>query len=167
MSSYWSCGTNSSAVRVCAVCSEIVLTHPTHFELLIHDSDTKFSRAFDEVFRSDGIEVIWTPIRAPNANAFAERWVRIVRSDCLARTITLRRRHLERVLRAYTKHYKEHRPHRASSSAPPNGGNSVAVNAHLGDATIRRQDLLGGLIHAYQRRDQVYARFGPGRAAKS
>jgi putative transposase len=152
MSSYWPCGTNSSAVRICPVCSEIVFTHhPTHFELLIHDSDTKFSRAFDEVFRSDGIEVIRTPLRAPNANAFAERWVRTVRSDCLDRTITLRRRHLERVLRAYTKHYNEHRPHRALH----------------GDATIRRQDLLGGLIHAYQRRDQVYARYGPGRAAKS
>jgi hypothetical protein len=104
------------------------LRTPTHFELLIHDSDTKFSRALDEVFRSDGIEVIRTPIRAPNANAFAGRWVRTVRSDCLDRTITLRRRHLERVLRAYTKHYKEHRPHRALQLAPPNGGNSVAVN---------------------------------------
>ena len=53
------------------------------FQLLIHDRDTKFSRAFDEIFRSEGIDVIRTPLRAPNANAYAERWVRTVRSDCL------------------------------------------------------------------------------------
>jgi putative transposase len=69
------------------------------FELLIHDRDTKLSRAFDEIFRSEGIEVIRTPVQAPNANAFAERWVRTVRSDCLDRILVLGRRHLERVLR--------------------------------------------------------------------
>jgi transposase InsO family protein len=74
------------------------------FQLLIHDRDTKFSRAFDEVFRSEGIEVIRTPVRAPNANAFAERWVRTVRSDCLDRILILGRRHLDRVLRVYRKH---------------------------------------------------------------
>jgi putative transposase len=65
------------------------------FQLLIHDHDTKFSRAFDEVFRSEKIEVIRTPVQAPNANAFAERWVRTVRSDCLDRILILGRRHLE------------------------------------------------------------------------
>ncbi len=73
--------------------------------LLIHDRDRKFGRAFDEVFRSAGIEVIWTPVQAPNANAFAERWVRTVRSDCLDRLFILGRRHLERLLRVYTEHY--------------------------------------------------------------
>ncbi len=121
------------------------------FELLIHDRDTKFSRSFDEVFRSEGIEVIRTPVRAPNANAFAERWVRTVRGDCLDRMIILRRRHLERVLRVYTKHYNEHRPHRALQLTPPNGGNSVAVDHTSDTPPIRRHDLLGGLIHEYQR----------------
>ena len=65
------------------------------FELLIHDRDTKFGRAFDEVFRTEGIEVIRTPVRAPNANAFAERWVRTVRSDCLDRILILGRRDLD------------------------------------------------------------------------
>jgi putative transposase len=73
-----------------------------NFGLLIHDRDTKFSRSFDEVFRTEGIEVIRTPVQAPNANAFAERWVRTVRNDCLDRILILGRRHLERVLRAYT-----------------------------------------------------------------
>lgn len=57
------------------------------FRLLIHDRDRKLSRAFDEVFRSEAIEVIRTPIQAPNANAFAERWVRTVRNDCLDRIL--------------------------------------------------------------------------------
>ncbi len=104
--------------------------------LLIHDRDRKFGHAFDEVFRSAGIEVIWTPVQAPNANAFAERWVRTVRSDCLDRIFILGRRHLERVLRVYAKHYNEHRPHRALQLAPPNGGNPA------------RHDLLGGVIRA-------------------
>ena len=101
-----------------------------NFGLLIHDRDTKFSRSFDEVFRTEGIEVIRTPVQAPNANAFAERWVRTVRNDCLDRILILGRRHLERVLRAYTNHYNEHRPHRALKLASPGGsiaqGGSIA-----------------------------------------
>jgi transposase InsO family protein len=120
------------------------------FRLLIHDRDRKFSRAFDEVFRSEGIEVIRTPIQAPNANAFAERWVRTVRSDCLDRILILGRTHLERVLRVYTKHYNGHRPHRALQLVPPDGGDAIPVNHTRGASAVRRQDLLGGLIHEYR-----------------
>ena len=75
------------------------------FRFLIHDRDSKFNHAFDEVFRTDGIKVIRTPVQAPNANAFAERWVHTVRSDCLDRILILGRRHLEHVLRVYRRHY--------------------------------------------------------------
>src|SRR5436190_810792 len=60
-------------------------------------------------------------VQAPNANAFAERWVRTVRADCLDRILILSRRHLEHVLRVYRRHYNEHRPHRALQLLPPNG----------------------------------------------
>jgi hypothetical protein len=62
---------------------------------LVHDRDTKFTHAFDEIFGSEGIKVIRTPIQAPNANAHAERWVRTLRADCLDRILILGRRHLE------------------------------------------------------------------------
>jgi putative transposase len=62
------------------------------FRFLIHDRDAKFSHAFDEVFRSEGIKVIRTPVQAPNANAYAERWVRTLRADCLDRILILGRR---------------------------------------------------------------------------
>ncbi len=87
--------------------------------VLIHDRDSKFSRAFDEVFRSEGVEIIRTPFRAPNANAFAERWVGTIRRDCLDWLLIARRRQLEHVLRVYVDHYNAHRPHRALGLTPP------------------------------------------------
>ena len=78
------------------------------FRFLVHDRDTKFSHAFDEVFRTEGIRVIRTPVEAPNANAYAERWVRTVRADCLDRILILGRRHLEHVLHVYRRHDNEH-----------------------------------------------------------
>jgi putative transposase len=89
------------------------------FRLLIHDRDTKFGGGFDEVFRSEGIKVIRTPVRAPNANAYAERWVRTVRADCLDRILIVGRRNLERVVGVYVRHYNEHRPHRPSGLCRP------------------------------------------------
>jgi len=117
------------------------------FRFLIHDRDTKFSHAFDEVFRTEGIKVIRTPVQAPNANAFAERWVRTVRAECLDRILILGRRHLERVLRVYRRHYNEHRPHRALQLLPPNGRGPTPLTA---STDLRRRDLLGGLIHEYE-----------------
>jgi putative transposase len=71
---------------------------------LIHDRDSKFSGAFDEVFRSEGIQVIHTPISAPQANAHAERFVRTIRAECLDWLLLLGRHHLESVLRVHTAH---------------------------------------------------------------
>jgi transposase InsO family protein len=120
---------------------------PIHF--LIHDRDSKFGRCFDEVFRNEGIQVIQTPIRAPCANAFAERWVRSVREECLDWLLIFNRRHLERVLRTYVEHYNEHRPHRALAQnsplarARPTPDCDTPLNVH-------RRDRLGGLLHEYQ-----------------
>jgi putative transposase len=118
------------------------------FRLLIHDRDSKFSGGFDEVFRSEGVRVIRTPVRAPNANAYAERWVRTVRADCLDHLLVFGRRHLERLLRVYVRHYNGHRPHRALGLKPPD--RSVEAPTAASPLNVRRQDLLGGLIHEYR-----------------
>ena len=94
---------------------------------VIHDRDSKFSGSFDEVFRSEGTRVILTPIRAPDANAFAERWVRTVRAECLDWMLILGRRHLDRVLRTYVEHYDGHRAHRALGLAAPRDGSEEFV----------------------------------------
>ncbi len=94
------------------------------------------------------MKVIRTPVRAPNANAYAERWVRTVRSDCLDRVLVVGRRHLERVLRVYVCHYNEHRPHRALGLVPPD--RSTPVPRATLPLRVHRRDLLGGLVHEYE-----------------
>src|SRR5437867_7957253 len=113
---------------------------------LIHDRDSKFSGTFDEVFRSEGINVIHTPIRAPQANAYAERFVRTVRAECLDWLLILGRRHLEHVLRIYTAHDDRERPHRALALLPPDATNADTPASR---GAIKRRDRLGGLIHEY------------------
>ncbi len=116
--------------------------------ILLRDRDTKFSGAFDEVFRTDGLTVVKTPIRSPKANAVAERWVGSARRECLDHILIFGRRHLLRVLGAYTEHYNRARPHRALALHPP--GPSLNWEAMLG-RKVHRRDVLGGLIHEYHR----------------
>ena len=115
---------------------------------LIHDRDTRFTCSFDEVFRSEGMRILLTPIRAPNANASCERWVGTVRAECLDWTLILGRRHLERVLRTYIGHYNQARPHRGLDLRTPIGDPSL-TEGDLRAADVRRRDLMGGLIREY------------------
>ena len=85
-------------------------------------SRRKFTRSFDDVFRSEGLEIIRTPVRAPKANAVAERFVGTVRAECLDWLLIINRRHLERVLRVFVDHYNSHRPHRRMSRSSWNLG---------------------------------------------
>jgi putative transposase len=118
---------------------------------LLRDRDAKFCRAFDEVFRAEGTEVLLTPVQAPNANAHAERWVRTVRSECLDWLLIVGRGHLDRVLRVYVAHYNRHRPHRALELEPPDPSALPGPSPRLGPSQVHRHDLLGGLLHEYQR----------------
>ena len=78
---------------------------------LIHDNDKKFSSSFDTVFDSTGIEIENTPYQAPQANAFAERWVLSIRDECLDHILIVNERHLCRVLKLYIEYYNQTRPH--------------------------------------------------------
>ena len=111
---------------------------------LLRDRDARFTRAFDEVFRSEGADVLITPVQAPNA--YAERWIR----GCRGRVYGLAADHgvraLEQVLRVYVEHYNVHRPHRALGLEPPDPPARSEDQGH-----VHRRDRLGGLLHEYHR----------------
>jgi transposase InsO family protein len=128
---------------------------------LVRDRDTKYVASFDNVFKAEGAKILKTPFRTPNANAFAERFVRTVRSECLDHLLVVNEAHLERVLRSYARHYNGHRPHQgiAEEIPAPEETAPLAVvptidnrHQHLRHRPprIRRRDRLGGLIHEYE-----------------
>ena len=128
---------------------------------LVRDRDTKYVASFDAVFKAEGTEILQTPFRTPNANAFAERFVRTVRSECLDHLLVVNEGHLERILRNYARHYNQHRPHQGIAQEVPAPERLVPLQVvrtsdsrHLHHrrhpGRIRRHDRLGGLIHEYE-----------------
>jgi putative transposase len=126
--------------------------HDRDVRFVIHDRDAKFPAAFDALLATEKIKVIRTPVQAPNANAHMERWVGIVRRECLDRLLIVGRRQLEHVLRVYVRHYNRNRPHRALDLSPPNSSarSRVPAESKPQDLQVNRRDLLGGLIHEYE-----------------
>jgi putative transposase len=114
---------------------------------LIGDRDAKFTDAFDAVFAEGGLRIIKTPVRAPRANAIAERWIASARRECLDRMLVTGERHLRLVLSEYTDHYNDHRPHRTLKQNPPAGRpHPTALGANV---RVLHRDRLGGLIREY------------------
>jgi putative transposase len=120
------------------------------FRFLIRDRDAKYTRMFDAVFGAEGIEVLLTRPQAPRANAYAERWVRTVRRECLDRILIYNTRHLLAVLGEYLAHYNEHRPHQGRGQRPPDRDTLPAPVTDLGTARVRRRKVLHGLINEYE-----------------
>jgi putative transposase len=117
------------------------------FRFLIRDRDSKFTAPFDAVFAGADIRIIRTPVRAPRANAIAERFIGTLRRECLDHILIIGPRHLDAVLREFAQHYNTHRPHRSLHQRPP-----TDTTPPLSTATIRplRRKRLGGLLHEYQ-----------------
>src|SRR6266702_1200425 len=117
------------------------------YRFLIRDRDAKFTHSFDAVFGSEGIRILRTPVRAPRANAVAERWVGTVRRELLDRMLIVGQQQLETALASYVAHYNDHRPHRSLGQASPLAAVAPAVSAAA--MRVVRVDRLGGLIHEY------------------
>ena len=113
---------------------------------LIRDRDSKFVPAFDAVFQSEGVEIVRTPYRAPNANAVAERWIRSVRQECLNHVLIVSEAHLRRVLDSYVGFYNQDRPHQGLDQHTP-----VTARPPANAGPIRCRPLLGGLLRSYDR----------------
>jgi putative transposase len=115
-----------------------------HF--LIRDRDSKFTQEFDTVFQSEGTHIIQIPFRAPNANAYAERWVRTVREECLDQILILNEPHLRRVLKTYDDYYNRQRPHQGIGQQSP-----IPRTPQNTSGKVRNRKVLGGIINDYYR----------------
>jgi transposase InsO family protein len=124
--------------------------HAHRFRYLIRDRDTKFTAAFDTVFAAAGVKVLKTPPRTPKANAYAERWVRTVRTECLDWTLIWSRRPLEQILTEYLRHYNAVRPHRGVNLEAPVLAKQSPTATFTQLHRVERTDVLGGLIHEYR-----------------
>jgi transposase InsO family protein len=119
------------------------------FRFLIRDRDTKYIRVFDAVFHAEGVQVLLSPPQAPRANAYAERWVRTVRRECLDRILIYNTRHLLAVLGECLTHYNQHRPHQGRGQRPPDRDTLPPPVIDLGTRRVRRRKILGGLVNEY------------------
>jgi putative transposase len=124
--------------------------HANRFRLLVRDRDAKLTTAFDTVFAAAGIQTIPIPPRAPQANAYAERWVQTVRTECLDQILILNSHHLRHVLDRYLRHYNTARPHRGLNLAAPLATQPPLPADLACLRSIQRRDVLGGLIHEYR-----------------
>ena len=107
-----------------------------------------YSAGFDEIFRTEGAEIFTSPVRGPNANAHAERWVRTIRQECLDHLLIIPRRQLEAVLAGFVLHYNRGRPHRGLELCTPEARAVVAPTKLV--SRLRSKKILGGLIHEYE-----------------
>jgi putative transposase len=114
---------------------------------LILDRDPLYTAAFRRLLRSAGVEPLWLPARSPNLNAYAERFVRSIRDDCLNHVVLLGEQHLRTVVREYVTHYHQERNHQGLDSAliTPQPVTVVA------NSTVQRRARLGGLLSYYHR----------------
>jgi transposase InsO family protein len=148
------CTAHPDAEWVTQQARQVAWTLGEHIErvrFLIRDHDSKFPSSFDAVFESQHTRIIRTPIRVPEANGIAERFVRTARSECLDWLLIVNARRLERSLTIFIDHYNGWRPHRSLGLRPPNGRPPIETWIGTEPMTVKRRDRLGGLLHEYRR----------------
>ncbi|MCP5028903.1 MAG: transposase [Actinomycetia bacterium] len=118
---------------------------------LVRDRGSQFIDAFDEVFRTEGVKILKTPVRTPVANTFAKRWIGTLRRELLDRTIIWNQRQLERLVIDYIDHYNTHRPHRSLGQRPPRpAAPDEAARVASQPLRVIRTSRCDGLINEYR-----------------
>ncbi len=143
---------NPTGARTTQAARNLFLRHADHLadsRALVRDRGSQFIDTFDEIFRTEGLKILKTPVRTPVANAFAERWIGTIRRELLDRTIIWNQGQLERLVIDYIEHYNTHRPHRTLNQQPPlaSSRSSPPAPRHL---RIVKSTRCGGLIHEYR-----------------
>jgi transposase InsO family protein len=132
----------------------LFLRHPDRFagsRALVRDRGSQFVGTFDEIFRTEGLNILKTPIRTPVANTFAERWIGTLRRELLDRTIIWNQQQLEQLVTDYINHYNTHRPHRSLDQRPPLPTNPpVLVDRDPTHLRVIRSTRCHGLINEYK-----------------
>jgi putative transposase len=118
------------------------------FRVLIRDRDAKFTSAFDSAFAGEGVTIVRTSPRTPQANCYAERWIRSARTECTDRLLIYGEWHLRSALGEYVDHYNQHRPHQSRQQRPPDQDYQVSAPP---DLPVQRRKVLGGMINEYHR----------------
>jgi putative transposase len=119
-----------------------------HPKYLIRDRDKKYGSRFSALATHSGIEVIQTPFRTPQANAFCERFMGSLKRECLDHSLVLHKRHLKRLVFEYRVYFNEERPHQGMQQRIPNRPDGLTINE---SGVIRSVSFLGGLHHGYSR----------------
>ncbi len=122
---------------------------PTH---LIHDRDTKFTKQFDHIFNSDGLEMIKTPYKSPNLNAHCERVVRTIKNEALDYFIVFGEDHLNHIVSSFVEFYNTLRPHQGLENVPLSGTVSEQQTATVDPGVIVCHEWLGGVLRHYERK---------------
>jgi putative transposase len=128
-----------------ALCDEGFLNRT---RCLIHDRDPLFTRSFRGILNSSEVETVKLPVRSPNLNAYAERFVRSIKSECLAQIIPLGERHLRHAVKEYTEHYHIERNHQGLDNRLIEERQGVVDMS----SAVARHERLGGVLNYYDRR---------------
>ena len=145
--------TNPTGPWTTQAARNLALQHPDLLAdagALVRDRGSQFVAAFDEIFHSEGLTILKTPVRTPVANAFAERWIGTLRRELLDRTLIWNRRQLHRLVTDYLDHYNTHRPHRALHQQPPTDPDDATPNRPPPHLQIVRSTRCHGLINEYR-----------------
>jgi putative transposase len=123
---------------------------PDKPQYIVCDQDTKFTAHFEEILKSEGIKLKWTAVRAPNQNAYAERWVQTIQQECLDHFIVLGEEHLRYLVREFVEHYNNERPHQNKGNLPLGMEKPPDIGNTLGEVVCHER--LGGLLRHYERK---------------